>query len=145
MDTGAFGYAKLGIGVLGYSFTSESPAVFAKATGTGAALRALTSAGRAMAVTSDEEGSHQGVWAEIGNPSNTRDSVRAETTGQGAGIYATSVHGPGGKFGGATAQMLLVPSQNTDHPGSGAAGTLFVDKWTRLWFCHGGTSWTQLA
>jgi hypothetical protein len=51
----------------------------------------------------------------------------------------------GGVLTGDVAQLRLRPSELTSHPVRGEAGDLFVDAGRHLWFCRGGTDWSQLA
>jgi hypothetical protein len=79
------------------------------------------------------------------NSGSAASAVLGATTGKGAGIEGFSANGVGAKLTGKTAQMYLVPSTAASHPTSSARGVVFVDKYGRLWFCKGGTSWVQLA
>lgn len=75
--------------------------------------------------------------------------VQVSTAGSGRAVYARTTGagslGVGGRFTGKTAQVRLVAPGASSHPASGVKGDLFVDKSGRLWFCEGGSSWTQLA
>jgi hypothetical protein len=103
-----------------------------------------------------------GVLGESFGPASNPSSLGVVGRSARAGVFGESVSGQGvhghsnrrtgvrgsggargGVFSGQSAQVRLVPSRV--RPGSGEAGDLFVDSSRRLWFCHGGTSWTQLA
>jgi hypothetical protein len=60
------------------------------------------------------------------------------------GVYGYAQGGRGGVFDGPLAQLRLIPSTAAMHPGTGAAGDLFVDRSHRLWFCLGGASWKRV-
>lgn len=62
---------------------------------------------------------------------------------KGAGIVGTGFRG--GTFTGTKAQERLKPDGRSTHPTRGLRRDLFVDKDGRLWYCRGGTQWTQLA
>jgi hypothetical protein len=143
---GVYGYTEGagGFGVIGVANAQNAVGVFATAS-TGASSILAEANGTARALVASTLGTSQAVWAHIDNSANTKDSVRAENDGTGAGIYATSAKGAGGKFGGKTAQIQLVPSTAASHPASGSAGQLFVDSSKRLWYCRGGSNWAQLA
>jgi hypothetical protein len=138
-QVGVYGYSGSvgGIGMAG----SGDIGVYAESFNKSAVLAEGSSTARGVIARSQ---TNQAIWSEITNVSNAHDSVRAETAGSGSGIYATSAKGAGGKFGGKTAQIQLVPSASS-HPSSGSAGQFFVDSANRLWFCKGGTNWHQLA
>jgi hypothetical protein len=129
-------------GVTGVDAVGSTGAGVQATSTTGTGLSARSTNGRGAELQSDN---NQALWARITQANNTKDSIRAETPGSGAGINATSNNGVGGKFGGKTAQIHLTPSSAASHPTSGAAGDLFVDASKRLWFCKGGTNWHQLA
>jgi hypothetical protein len=63
----------------------------------------------------------------------------------GRGVVGKSSANRGGVFSGKPAQLQLVASTDSTHPASGLRGDFFLDKSSRLWFCKGGTTWTQLA
>jgi len=145
-NTGVYGFSEApsGNGVVGRANVSNSIGVRGESNGGMAAIvGAATESSRALIATTI--GTGQSIWSHIDNASNTKDSIRSETTGSGSGIYASSAKGVGGKFAGKTANVQLVPSTSSNHPASGSPGQLFVDSFTRLWFCHSGTNWTQLA
>jgi hypothetical protein len=139
-DTGVYGYSEAsgGVGVAGAGFVG----VVGQSNGEAGVLAEGDSSARGLIARSTGS---QGVWSQLTSGSNSHDSIRAETAGAGSGIYATSVNGAGGKFGGKTANIHLVPSTASSHPASGSAGQLFVDKSNRLWYCRGGSNWAQLA
>jgi hypothetical protein len=139
-DTGMYGYSEAhgGTGVCG---TGDS-GVWGDSFGQVGVLAEGHIAARGLIARSDHS---QAIWSQIASDTNTKDSVRAETAGTGSGIYATSANGSGGKFGGKTAQITLVPSTASSHPASGSAGQIFVDASKRLWYCKGGADWHQLA
>lgn len=62
-----------------------------------------------------------------------------------AGVRGESNDGRGGVFLGGKAQVRLAPGGRDNHPSTGSAGDLYVDKRKRLWFCRGGSSWVRLA
>lgn len=78
-------------------------------------------------------------------PRKTGVHGRADQDGSSVGVNGSSANGRGGLFAGKLAQLRLVPSTATTHPSSGVRGDLFVDKSGRLWYCKGGTAWSQLA
>jgi hypothetical protein len=100
---------------------------------------------------------HTALVAEGGGPvgigvSATADSsapaVQAANSGTGSGVRGTSKLGRGGIFGGAAAQLKLLPGTRTTHPGNGQRGDLYADSKGRLWYCKtGGTraTWHQVA
>jgi hypothetical protein len=114
-------------------------------TGPGVGAVVFTDSATTNALEAVQFGKGKAVFAEVLNATSSANSVSATTIGSGAGINASSSKGPGGKFTGKTAQVLLVPSTASTPPTSGTAGALFVDKSKRLWYCKGGTSWKQLA
>jgi len=61
------------------------------------------------------------------------------------GVYGYAPTGRGMVASGGKAQIRLLPSTSISHPSSGAIGDMFVDQAGRLWYCKGGTNWTQLA
>jgi hypothetical protein len=71
--------------------------------------------------------------------------VGVAQAGTGAGLRGIAPSGRGAMVSGGLAQLRLVPSSRSTHPHSGQAGDLFLDKSKRLWFCKGGTSWTQVV
>jgi hypothetical protein len=140
---GVYGYSETGggEGVIGMGDTGVHGQSYFGSAG----MHAEGMTGPARGLVAQAHGTGQALWAQIDNVSNTKDSVRAETSGTGSGIYATSANGAGGKFAGKTANITLVPSTASSHPASGSAGQLFVDASKRLWFCKGGTDWHQLV
>jgi hypothetical protein len=60
-------------------------------------------------------------------------------------LRVVSAEGRGAVLAGGAAPLRLLPAHEDDHPDTGRAGDLFVDAERRLWFCHGGDDWTQLA
>lgn len=90
----------------------------------------------------------------------TDAATSVTTAGRGAALYAVQgnatataaavtgragARGRGGSFGGGAAAVTLLPSAAATHPTTGRAGDLTVDSSNRLWFCKGGTAWSQLA
>jgi len=133
------------------------PTIWGRATATGVAVRGeATGPGRALeALVSDPNNTHICVYARhdgfgevvhafLTNAITPASATWSHTRGTGAGVEGVSDRGEGGRFSGKTAQVRLVPSAG-HHPASGEAGQLFVDVSNNLWFCKGGTSWTQLA
>lgn len=102
---------------------------------------------RASLASLTHHGKGRVVSAVVSNPANTASVVFASTNGTGNVVEArTSGMGRAGVFQGGVAQVRLVPSTlGPTHPTTGARGDLFCDKYGRLWFCKGGTTWTQLA
>ncbi len=92
-------------------------------------------------------GKGRAISAAISNNTNAASVVFASTNGTGNVVEArTSGMGRAGVFQGGVAQIRLVPSTlGPTHPTTGSRGDLFCDKYGRLWFCKGGTTWTQLA
>jgi hypothetical protein len=152
-----------GAGVQGQADVGTGPAVLASVpdvtrTSTAVAVEAAHNAkghgvyshidysgSSALAVYGLTVGSNNAVRGTISNAANAASAVRGITNGKGAGIEGSSSAGVGGKFSGPVAQLYLVPSTAASHPTSSARGAIFVDKYGRLWFCKGGTSWKQLA
>jgi hypothetical protein len=93
-----------------------------------------------------------GVASGDGPGVKGRGAVGVEGIGA-TGILATGQTGPGisavgqrgGRFAGNVAQLQLQPSTLGTHPLTGEPGDLFVDASSRLWFCKGGTRWSQVA
>src|SRR5262249_32801017 len=133
-----------GFAVVGSGGAINSTGVLGTTSGGGPAVHAVAGT-NSRALIAETDGTNQAFWSHIESDTNTKDSIRAETKGTGSGIYATSAKGAGGKFGGKTANIQLVPSTASSHPASGSAGQLFVDKANRLWYCRGGSNWAQLA
>ncbi len=130
---GVFGEATTGTGVRGNSKSGgigvhgDSPSGYGVAGNSGSAVGVL---GTSVSVT--------GVQGFVG--------TGAPTTPLGnTGVFGSAPGGRGGQFAGGKAQLRLVPSSVATHPSSGVLGDIFLDKNKRLWFCKGGTDWTQLA
>ncbi len=142
-SVGVYGYSECdgGEGVVGMGVTGVHGQSYFGSAG----MHAEGMTGPARGLIAEAHGTGQALWSRIDNATNTKDSVRAETSGSGSGIYASSVKGMGGKFQGKTAQIQLMPATSSTHPASGSAGQFFVDSTNRLWFCKGGTNWHQLA
>ena len=101
------------------------------------------------------EGDVMGVYgaAQVDGPGvRGRGTIGVEGIGA-TGVSATGEGGPGisasgtrgGTFVGNVAQLQLQPSALPSHPAHGEPGDLFVDASHRLWFCKGGTRWSQVA
>jgi hypothetical protein len=101
------------------------------------------------------EGDTMGVYGRAtaeGPGVQGRGSVGVEGIGV-TGVSATGEGGPGiaangqrgGTFAGNVAQLQLRPSDLATHPPVGDPGDLFVDASHRLWFCRGGSDWSQVA
>jgi hypothetical protein len=102
--------------------------------------------------TTDADVSTRGVWGEsdsgvgvYGSSHGTKPAVLGTSDAGAPGVQGVSTGGRGGVFKGGQAQLRLIPSLNATHPASGLVGDLFLDKHKRLWFCKGGTTWTQIA
>ena len=94
------------------------------------------------------EGSGNGVWGQVTDPTHTQSAVFGTTEGTGAAIHGVSSLGRGGVFWGKKAQVRLLASTATTKPLKGLRGDLFVDSSGRLWYCKTGnslTGWKQLA
>lgn len=101
------------------------------------------------------EGDTMGVYgAALADGPGVRGRGMIGVEGIGAtGISATGESGPGisasgqrgGMFAGNVAQLQLQPSDRATHPLHGEPGDLFVDASHRLWFCKGGSRWSQVA
>lgn len=96
-------------------------------------------------VRAETTGLGRALTAFVNNQTNAKPAARIETTGSGIGVEAVSRRGRGGRFVGTVAQLQLAPASGATHPAMGAAGDLYVDRSTRLWFCKGGSVWTQVA
>ncbi len=57
--------------------------------------------------------------------------------------FAGQDGGRGGVFGGAAAQIRLIPAAGP-HPTTGELGDLHLDDGGSHWLCKGGTAWKQL-
>ena len=124
---GVFGDSGSGIGVAGTSGAADKAAVSGHSSGDSTGVFGISGVGSPAAVAKS------GVY---GYASQDYASV---------GVRGASTTGRGGLFKGKAAQLRLFPSSASGHPVSGQLGDLFVDKNKRLWFCKGGTTWTQLA
>lgn len=152
----------VGVGVFGEG-PSGGIGVNGASTGGGIGVLGNSDTGRAIVgVASASTGRNVGVMGESFSTAGT--GVRGWASGGGSGVYGyagaafpttnppanTGVfgYGPsgrGGVFAGKAAQVRLIASTVSTHPSSGAAGDLFVDRYKRLWFCKGGTTWKQIA
>ncbi len=134
-------------GVLGRTLGTGAGVLGVSAAGTGPGVRGEVGVNTATvaAIEAAQSGLGNGVEAHIDNATSDGSALHARTTGTGPGIAASSAHGVGGRFSGATAPIQLLPSSARSHPTKGLAGQLFVDHSNRLWFCKGGTDWRQLA
>jgi len=142
-----FGDAGPGVLAVGYDDTSTGTALEAVQNGTGTGIYShidLTTNSK-RAVNATTIGTGPAIVGSVNNGASKAPGVAGTAAGTGPGISGTSTKGVGGLFKGATAQLQLTPSSASTHPAKGSAGQLFVDKSTRLWYCHGGTSWKQLA
>jgi len=101
------------------------------------------------------EGDSMGVYGAAladGPGVKGRGTVGVEGVGA-TGVSAAGEGGPGvsatghrgGVFAGNVAQLRLQPSDLVSHPALGQPGDLFVDAANRLWFCKGGSRWSQVA
>jgi hypothetical protein len=108
-------------------------------------LESTTSA--AHVIDANQNGIGPAIAAAITNTSSHGNCIKATTNGSAGGaIYGDGgAHARGATLVSNVAQMCLTPGTLATHPASGAAGDLYVDKSTRLWFCKGGTAWHQLA
>jgi hypothetical protein len=88
-----------------------------------------------------------GAFAGVVGDSSTRAGVSglSSSASSAAGEFTHVGNGRGGLFSGNQAQIRLKPGTRGSHPQTGEAGDLYVDSRHRLWFCTGGTSWTQLT
>jgi hypothetical protein len=147
-DPGALGWGVIGLGFEGGGVQGSSG-------GSGPGVLAIAGSGAAIVANSDDtnsdtcvqiehDGTGHAMVASITDTANSASCVRSVTAGKGAAIEASSAHGYGAKIAG-TVQLLLIPSDLKTHPHSSSRGALFVDHSGHLWFCRGGTSWTQLA
>jgi hypothetical protein len=167
--SGVVGYGIDFGGVIGVT-SGAGPGVGGISFGTGPGVSGATSSGvDGVEAWSDDGATGRALFAHVDNPANARQAayaltlgtgnavlgsishststataVKGTTNGRGAGVEGASHAGFGGRFSGAV-QVLLVPSSASSHPAGGARGALFVDRYGRLWFCKGGTSWKQLA
>jgi hypothetical protein len=130
-----------------HAATNASRAIDARQDGSGDAIYShIENAGNpSRAVFGRTVGTGIAIVGSIANEHSNATAAKGTTVGSGPGIEGSSRLGVGGKFAGATAQVQLVPSLASGHPGWGAAGQLFVDNASRLWFCRGGADWQQLA
>ena len=124
---GVFGNSDSNAGVKGASGAADKGAVTGQSSGDGTGVFGISGLGSPVAVAKS------GVY---GYASQDYASV---------GVRGTSTTGRGGLFKGKAAQLRLVPSSAASHPASGQLGDLFLDSNKRLWFCKGGTTWTQIA
>ena len=92
-----------------------------------------------------ESGAGTGVLGQALSPSGTGNAVQGQAFGLGAGVRADSAFGCGAILSGKSAQLQLIPSSSSNHPSTGSAGDLFLDKARRLWLCKGGKVWKRLA
>jgi hypothetical protein len=113
--------------------------------GTGFGLHAESTGSGWSSIAALKENSGSAVLGHCVDPSSGFAAIDAWTAGTGAAVHGESGKGRGGQFKGKKAQVRLDPSSAGTHPGSGAAGDLFVDASNRLWFCRGGSSWRRLA
>jgi hypothetical protein len=102
-------------------------------------------ASRDTAIVAETAGLGEALHASVNNTASGAAAVDARTNGAGFAITGASAHGIGARFSGGFAPIELVPSSAATHPTKGTAGTLFVDRSHRLWFCRGGEAWHQLA
>jgi len=135
---GVFGQSQSGIGVSGESDGHDGTGVYGfytLSTGFGIGVQGVTQADRGIGTTGAAmapSGATTGVWGTAQSPG-------------GIGVHGQS-GGRGGVFEGVKAPLRLIPNKAAStHPHSGAAGDLFVDKASRLWFCKGGAHWKQIA
>jgi hypothetical protein len=126
-----------GAGVKGLVFNqnNNSAGVWGETDGVGSAVYAHnTNKASTAAVYGDAIGTTTAVWGRSSGNS-----------AKGVGVHGESESGRGGTFIGLAAAINLQPSPSATHPKKGQAGDFFVDSAHRLWFCKGGTSWSQLA
>ncbi len=78
--------------------------------------------------------SNKGVG--VSGTGNMMAGVQGNST-SGPGVLGNSTNGVGGVFGGASAQLFLIPGQVSGPPTTGqhAAGEFYVDSIARLYFC----------
>jgi hypothetical protein len=120
-----------GVGVLGNNYATS---------GTAEGVQGTSDSPAGYGTTGWARQGGTGIIGVSGHSSTGFPTVPAETGG-----YFRAGRGRGVVADGAKAQIRLVPSTASSHPTRGALGDLFLDKHKRLWFCKGGSSWTQLA
>jgi hypothetical protein len=131
------------LGVRGESWSTSGTGVLGLATassGTTYGVRGRAESAAGFGVYSEGPAKVDGRLTVDGRTDTTRLVARS---GGAAAVDGRSTSNRGGVFGGEKAGIRLLP--RAGRPASGAAGDLFVDAQNRLWFCKGGTSWTQLA
>jgi hypothetical protein len=128
-----------------------------RVTSTAVGIESEVTQGSGSAVKATANGTGPAVRAQVTNPASAAQAVRGDTNGTGYGVFGrttgtrAALGGDGGSTGrGAVlisniAQLRLQPSTLGTHPSSGQAGDLFVDASKRLWFCRGGTAWSQVV
>lgn len=133
-------------------------ALIAKGVNTAIAASTTTASSTMDTVTVAQTGLGRAVLATTSNAKNTLAPLTVRNAGTGPGVYAansnvasgaaaiqgTSAGGYGGIFTGKKAAVNLAAG-GAAHPASGGKGDLYVTSGGALWFCHGGTSWKQLA
>ena len=155
----------LGIASNGTGFNIGVQGIASSASGIGVVGRATNAGDNGVGVYGESKGPNgaavrgvavgtgmYGTATGAGSTGVLGDGQGFGVAGYGSGVggvgvrgYSSSSGGRGGSFTGKAAQVRLEPSAESTHPRSGKPGDLFVDKSHRLWFCKGGTTWTQLA
>jgi hypothetical protein len=161
---GVVGYSSSGtgetFGVMGRQTSASGSGVYGQADAGGTGVFGLSGGIFVASVaqtgvygrTTDANANTRGVWGESdsgvgvkGSSHGTQPAVLGTNNAGAAGVQGVSTNGRGGVFKGGLAQLRLIPSPSATHPSSGLVGDLFLDKHKRLWFCKGGTTWTQIA
>jgi hypothetical protein len=167
---GVFGYSVSGVGVEGQHGngsapdTGSQPGVLGRSTDTpgvfglsdssagvygqslsGTAVQGLSQFTGMYGVSVSPSGG--GGFAGVVGDSDTNAGVAgfSSAASRAAGEFTHLLGGRGGLFSGNQAQIRLKPGSRGSHPHTGEAGDVYVDSRHRLWFCKGGTRWTQLA
>jgi hypothetical protein len=125
---GVYGYSASGIAVHGASFSGTMPAI-----------QGWAKSGRTAIV------GYSGVSSPPAGPANTGVYGFADNGTGSIGVLGRSSTGRGGAFSGKLAQLHIAPSARPSHPASGQLGDIFLDSNKRLWFCKGGTTWSQIV
>jgi hypothetical protein len=141
---GVVGLAFTGAGVMGSS-GGTGPGILGIAGDAQAVVAWASDNNSAPALEAEHDGDGHGVYSHLESDTNASAALRGKTLGTGAGVDASSALGVGGKFSGKKAQLYLVPSTASSHPSTGTPGQLFVDRYKRLWYCKGTSTWIQLA
>ena len=153
---GVFGHSHSGYGVQGVSSTGDGllgslsgNGVFGASSGNG--VHGIGFSATQAALVGESKGWGTGVQGFSGPRAPAalaRTGVQgyANQDASAVGVRGQSPRGRGIVASGGQAALRLMPSGAANHPTSGAAGDLFVDKSHRLWFCTGGNPavWKQV-